>query len=104
MTDGRAGRNGKGARLALLVVLALGWCAVLVSAWAGAWARHEAREQFRVLQALEHERDELDIEWSQLRLELGTLAMHDRVERLARERLTMRAPAPEETLTVTEDD
>lgn len=85
-------------------VLVLLWCAVLASALGAVWARHEAREQFRELQALKDRRDELDIEWSQLRLELGTLAMHSRVEQLARERLSMRAPAADEMMTVIESD
>jgi cell division protein FtsL len=85
-----------------LIVLA--WFAVLGSAWAAVWARHAAREQFRVVRALEQERDELDIRWRQLSLELGTLSMHARVEQLARGRLAMRAPAADEMLTVVEDD
>ncbi len=72
--------------------MVLAWAAVLASACAMVWARHQARQQFQELQVLQHERDELNLEWSQLRLELGALAAHSRVERLARDRLSMREP------------
>jgi cell division protein FtsL len=105
-----AGRSAKhaGAPAAtgrtLALVAAVLWFAVLASAMTAVWARHEARERFRELQALERERDELDITWSQLRLELGTLSMHARVEQLAREKLSMRAPDADEMMTVTDRD
>jgi cell division protein FtsL len=92
--------TGDGPGRVLIALFVISWCAVLCSAWAAAWARHQAREQFRELQALHRERDELDIEWTQLRLELGTLAMHDRVEAAARKQLAMRAPLPDEMVTV----
>ena len=79
------------------------WGVLLVSAVAMVWARHDARQRFQQLQALERERDELNIEWRQLRLELGALATHSRVERLARDQLAMREPAPEDMMTLRSD-
>ena len=62
----------------------------------------------RLLAVLEHagaelEREqartrELEVEWGQLQLEQSTWASHARVEGIAREKLGMRAPAPERTI------
>ncbi|MEM9383623.1 MAG: cell division protein FtsL [Pseudomonadota bacterium] len=86
------------------VAMALAWMAVLASAFSMVWARHEARQQFQELQALKRDRDELNIEWNQLRLELGALAAHWRVERLAREQLSMREPEAGEMRWVDDDE
>ncbi|MEO0422054.1 MAG: cell division protein FtsL [Pseudomonadota bacterium] len=86
------------------IAMAVAWAAVLASAFAMVWARHEARQQFQELQALKHDRDELNIEWNQLRLELGALAAHWRVERLAREQLSMREPEADEMRWVDQDE
>ncbi|MEO0973128.1 MAG: cell division protein FtsL [Pseudomonadota bacterium] len=85
-------------------LLGAAWVSVLVCACAMVWARHEARQQFQALQELQRERDELNIEWSQLRLELGALAAHSRVERLAREQLSMREPVTSEMRIVRDDE
>ncbi|NGX15216.1 cell division protein FtsL [Wenzhouxiangella sp. XN24] len=74
----------------LAILLAL---AIVVSAVAAVDARHKARQHFIELQALSRDRDELNIEWSQLQIERSTWAAHARVEQLAREKLSMRVPA-----------
>ncbi len=74
--------------------------AVMVSAIAAVYARHEARKMFVELQELRSERDRLEVEWGQLRLEQSTWSSHARVERLARERMGMKSPDPLETRTV----
>ncbi len=73
-------------------VLAVSWFAVLGSALSVVTARHQARDVFRTLQALELARDQLDIEWSQLSIEQGMLADPANIESLAREQLSMRSP------------
>ena len=57
-------------------------------------AKHESRRLFVDLQALERERDELNVEWGRFKLETGYLASHDRVRREARRRLGMDRPDP----------
>ncbi len=79
--------------MAMLPVL---WLAVLVSAIAVVRARHEARTLFVQLERLSAERDKLNIEWSQLQLEQGAWSNHGFVERVARERMHMYTPRPEE--------
>lgn len=74
----------------LTILLAL---AIVASAVAAVDARHKARQRFIELQALSRDRDELNIEWSQLQIERSTWAAHARVEQLAREKLSMRVPA-----------
>lgn len=76
-------------QLFMLTVLALG---VLASALAVVYAKYESRREFVALQQLREQRDQADIEWGRLQLELGAWGTHGRVERIARDRLTMHQP------------
>jgi cell division protein FtsL len=58
-------------------------------------AKHEARSLFIQLQGLHGERDALEIEWGQLKLEQSAWATHGRVEQTARG-LRMVIPRPDE--------
>jgi cell division protein FtsL len=79
-------------RLAFVVLTLL----VFGSAVGVVWARHQARSQFVQLQQLNSERDALDVEWGQLKLEQSAFATHGRVEQEARDDLKMVIPRPEE--------
>lgn len=81
------------ARRTHLVLAGLG-AAVLLSAVASVYAKHQSRKLFVELQALVSERDRLEMDWGRLQIEQSTQANHARVERIAREHLSMRAPAP----------
>ena len=70
--------------------------ALLGAAIAVVWSKHEARSLFIELQRLHAERDRLDIEWGQLKLEQSAFAMHGRVEQTARGNLEMVVPRPDE--------
>jgi cell division protein FtsL len=70
--------------------------ALLGAAIAVVWSKHEARSLFIELQHLNAERDRLDIEWGQLKLEQSAFAMHGRVEQTARVNLQMVVPRPDE--------
>jgi cell division protein FtsL len=59
-------------------------------------AKHQARSLFIQLQGLHGERDALDIEWGQLKLEQSAWATHGRVEQTARVDLRMVIPRPDE--------
>ena len=72
------------------------WVALLAAAIAVVWSKHRARSLFIELQALHAERDALDIEWGQLKLEQSAWAMHGRVEQTARLNLQMVVPRPDE--------
>lgn len=72
------------------------WVALLSAAIAVVWSKHQARSLFIELQALHAERDALDIEWGQLKLEQSAWAMHGRVEQTARLNLQMVVPRPDE--------
>ncbi len=65
---------------------------VLISGVLLVYARHEHRTQFRVMQVLIAERDELEVEWGALQLERATTLGYLRIDREARERLGMRQP------------
>lgn len=77
------------ARLLLNLVLV---AALLTSAVATVYVQHHRRMQFVELRKLERERDRLQVEWGQLKLEQSTWATHERIERLALEKLDMHMP------------
>lgn len=74
--------------------------AVIASALAVVYAVHRNRVQFVELQALQQTRDELNVEWGQLQLEESAWGTQARVEQVARERLNMRSPRPDEIVVV----
>ena len=68
--------------------------AIVLTAIACIYARHESRKQFTHLQSLIAERDNLEVEWGKLKIEQSTWSTHARVEQLAREKMQMLNPAP----------
>lgn len=77
-------------RLSLLAL----WFATLLSAVGVVWSKQQSRNQFVELQRLEKERDQLDTEWGQLRLEQSTWVTYGRIEKIARDDLRMVVPDP----------
>lgn len=73
--------------ITLLLVLCL-----LLSAHLLIQMTHQSRSQHVRLQALESERDALQVEWGRLLLEESTLVSSARLEPLAREALGLRLP------------
>ena len=65
---------------------------LLISAVATVYVQHYRRMQFVELRNLERERDRLQVEWGQLKLEQSTWATHERIERLAVEKLDLHVP------------
>jgi cell division protein FtsL len=78
------------------IALAALWALVLVSALSVVWSRHTTRSLFIELQSLRRERDGLDTQWQQLKIEQSAWATHARVEQTARSVLNMVVPKPEE--------
>lgn len=76
------------------------WGLLLGSAVAVIWTKHQARSLFIELQSLHAERDRLDTEWGQLKLEQSAFSVHGRVEQAARTELRMVIPRPDEVLLV----
>jgi cell division protein FtsL len=76
-------------------------CSLLLSAVGMVYVQHRHRALYVELQALERERDSLEVEWGKLQLEQSTWATHERIESLARERLKLRVPPMSETVLVT---
>jgi cell division protein FtsL len=85
--------------LSVCVVLAF---AVVVSAVWVASARHQARQLFIELEALNRERDRLQVDWGRLQLEQSAWAAHPRVESLAREDIGLDLPDQRTVVLVTE--
>ena len=83
---------------AAMIVL---WASLFVSALAVVWSRHETRTLFVEMQSLHADRDALEIEWGQLKLEQSAWSTHGRVEQTARGSLRMVIPRPNEVRIVT---
>ncbi len=84
-------------RLVLHLLLA---AALLASAVATVYVQHHRRMQFVELRKLELERDTWQVEWGQLKLEQTTWATHERIERLALEKLDLYMPPAAEVVLV----
>lgn len=82
----------------LFLVLSLVFLAVLSSAIMLVYSKHQSRKLFVELQALKHQVDDLNTEWGQLQLEQSAWSGHGRIERVARERLSMVMPSAEEVV------
>lgn len=74
--------------------------AALAAALGVVYAKHENRKLFIELQALQAERDAMNVEWGQLQLEQSTQATHARVDTEARSRLGMQPPLPKEIVLI----
>ena len=82
-------------RLNFILILIVLACALsLVS------TNHRARKLFTELESVQKRMHDLDVEWGQLQLEQSTMAAHIRVERVAREKLGMKQPAPGQIISV----
>ncbi len=73
---------------------------VMASAVGVVFSKHESRKLFVQLQALQKERDQMDIEWGRMQLEQSTWATHGRIERLARKKLDMTIPRAENVMII----
>ena len=82
-------------RMLLLPLLLL---AVITTGMGAAYAKHQSRKLFVELQALESERDAMNVEWGQLQLEQSTHTTHGKVEHAARQRLSMEIPGPQQVV------
>ncbi|MBU0752533.1 MAG: cell division protein FtsL [Gammaproteobacteria bacterium] len=65
----------------------------VICALAAVSSSHRARKLFIGLENEQKRMRDLDVEWSQLQLEQSTWANHARVEKIARDKLAMHAPA-----------
>jgi cell division protein FtsL len=75
---------------------------VFLSAIGVVYNKHQSRQLFAQLQRLQHEVESLQVEWGQLLLEQGTWSSDARVERIARERLHMKLPEPNEVVVISD--
>jgi cell division protein FtsL len=69
---------------------------MLLSAVGVIWSKHQSRTAFIALQRLQNNRDRLDIEWGQLKLEQSYWSTPGRVEQVAHAQLRMVVPVPTE--------
>lgn len=74
--------------------------AVIVSAIAVVYVKHETRKLFVELHNLQKARDGMNVEWGQLQLEQSTWESHGRLESTARTKLGMTLPAADRVVIV----
>ena len=72
--------------------------AILVCSLSVVTSQHKARKLFQALEAEQERARQLEVEFGQLQLELSTWATSPRVEKIAREKLKMRAPEMEKII------
>ncbi|MEW5248073.1 cell division protein FtsL [Microbulbifer sp. 2201CG32-9] len=87
-------------RAGLLLLCAL-WLAVLGSSLAVVHSTQRSRELTAQLGAAQKMRDQLRTEQERLLLEKGAWSAYSRIEKVARTKLNMHVPAPEERVMVT---
>lgn len=84
------------AKLNIVLVLIL-----IASALSVVTSQHKARSLFVALENEQEMARQLEVKWGQLQLEQSTLAMHERVEQIAREKLNMKVPTASRVQIVT---
>lgn len=84
----------------LRVVLGVLLCTMVLSSLGIVYVRHSTREMFNQWHQLQALRDEMNIEWTQLLLERGTLSAEGRVDSIAQKKLGMRPPERSEVVWV----
>ncbi len=84
----------------VLIVVTLLFGMVLGSAILLIYSKHQSRKVFVELQQLKYQVDALNTEWSQLQLEQSAWSGHGRIERTARDRLSMVMPEPADVVFV----
>ncbi|MGE0581815.1 MAG: cell division protein FtsL [Steroidobacteraceae bacterium] len=83
-------------RKVVLLAVPVLWVLALGSAAGAIWAKHRSRQLFIELEQLNAARDELEVEWGQLQLEQSAWSTHAFVENVARARLHMATPVPQD--------
>ena len=84
------------AKLNIVLVLIL-----IVSALSVVTSQHKARSLFVALENEQEMARQLEVKWGQLQLEQSTLAMHGRIEQIARIKLDMKVPTASRVQIVT---
>ena len=79
-------------RMRILIMVTFLFSMLLGSAILLIYSKHQSRKLFVELQQLNYQVDALNTEWSQLQLEQSAWSGHGRIERIARNRLSMVMP------------
>lgn len=83
-------------RQGMFLLAAFLFAVVLATAIGLVYSKHKTRVLFVELERLNKEVVSLDTEWGRLQLEQSAWSDHGRIERIARERLDMRIPEPDQ--------
>ncbi len=82
------------------MVMSALWVALVISGTALTYCKYMSRDRIAQLQALYAERDELQVEWTQLMLEQSTWGALNRVEQYAVDVLGMHTPSAADMIIV----
>lgn len=89
--------NIRGMGLMIAILAAVNVC----SAVGVIYLKHLNRQQYIDISKQQRLIDELDVEWSQLKIEEGTFSSHALVESVASDRLNMVFPSLNDTIMIT---
>lgn len=81
-------------KIGLVVLLPM----VVMSALMVVYVTYQERVLFTQLQKEIHHQDKLEVEWSRLQLEQHTWSSSSRIEKLAKQKLGLQAPATEQII------
>lgn len=81
-----------------LMIILLVFVAMLGSAIMLVYTKHQSRKLYVEVRKLQSEIDGLNTEWGQLQLEQSTWSDHGRVEQIARTKLSMAMPDPDDVV------
>ena len=80
----------------IVLLAAVLFMTVMVSAIGMVYSKHKTRMLFVEMEQLNKEVVNLNTEWGRLQLEQSAWSDHSRIERIARDRLGMAIPEPEQ--------
>ena len=87
-----------------LLLMAVLWILVIVSALGVVASTQQVRRDVNQLETLRREASHLQVEWGQYLLEESTWAAYSRIEGIANKELSMIAPTTEHVVMVPSDD
>lgn len=84
----------------MLLLTAVLWLLVILSALVVVYVTYDTRVKFNALETLRREQGQLQLVWGQYLLEESTWAAYGRIEKLAEDKLSMQVPKAENIIMV----
>ena len=92
--------NSPGVNIKQLLLLLTLWLMTIVSSLGVVYVTHDTRLKYHQLETLRRQENQLQVAWGQYLLEENTWAAYSRVEKIARDDLSMQTPTADNTIVV----